>query len=423
MTAVLDASTATTVRRLLPRTADIEVTDLLRDLAKAPAGRPFDAEAMDFCADFARRLRREARGLPEAQALAFWMRGTGIRRLADDFARLGGDGCVLVPRGTALHIPPANVDTIFIYSWLLSTLVGNRNVVRLSDRAGEQSFLIVDVLRDLFRAGGHPGVQASTAVVQYGHDQQITDLLSAACDLRVVWGGDATINRIRRSPLPPHAAELTFPDRFSLAVFRADNYLALDDAGRDHLAERFYNDAYPFDQLGCSSPRLLVWVGGHAAAADAGGDLFGRVAEVARQRGYEVATSTAIAKLAYTRRASIDWPVGRARSYGSLLTVLPLDRYADVRGEFCGGGVFFEHRVDALADLAPHIERRDQTLVQFGFSAAELTGLVRELNGRGIDRIVGVGEALTFHRIWDGNDLLQSFTRRTTVDLTEVHRT
>ncbi|MEU4423070.1 acyl-CoA reductase [Actinoplanes sp. NPDC024001] len=413
----------TTVRRLLPEAADADVADLLRELTATRAEAPFRAEAMDFCADFAQRLRREARGLPEAQALAFWLRGAGIRRLAGHFAELGGDGVVLVPRGTALHIPPANVDTIFMYSWLLSTLVGNRNVVRLSDRAGEQALLIVDVLRDLFRAGNHPSVQASTAVVQYGHDRQITDALSAACDLRVVWGGDATITEIRRSPLPPHATELTFPDRFSLAVFRAGSYLALDDARRDRLAQRFYNDAYAFDQLGCSSPRLVVWVGDQATAEYAGADLFDRLAEVTRERDYAVATSTAIAKLAYTRRAAIDWPVGRARSYGSRLTVLPLDRYADVRGEFCGGGVFFQFRVGSLGDLASRIDRRDQTLVQFGFEAAELTGLVRELNGRGIDRVVPVGEALTFHHIWDGHDLLQSFTRRTTIDLTEAHLT
>ncbi len=411
----------TTVRRLLPEAADLGVADLLRDLATARVAPPFNAEAMDFCADFAQRLRREARGLPEAQALAFWMRGSGIRRLAADFAELGSDGCVLVPRGTALHIPPANVDTIFMYSWLLSTLAGNRNVVRISDRAGEQTTLIVDVLAELFRAGHHPGVRASTAVVQYGHDSRLTDLLSAACDLRIVWGGDATIAEIQRSPLPPHATELTFPDRFSFAAFDAAAYLALDDGRRDDLARRFFNDAYSFDQLGCSSPRLR---GGEPAAAGAAGrDLFDRLAGVVRERDHEIATSTAIAKLAYTRRASIDWPVGRARSYGSRLTVLPLDRYADVRGEFCGGGVFFELRVDSLGDLASYVERRDQTLVQFGFPADELVSLVRELNGRGIDRIVPVGEALTFHRIWDGHDLLQAFTRRATIDLTEAHLT
>ncbi|MFC6804089.1 acyl-CoA reductase [Deinococcus caeni] len=39
-----------------------------------------------------------------------------------------------MPRGLVFHVPPANVDTIFIYSWLMSVLAGNRNVIRLSSR-------------------------------------------------------------------------------------------------------------------------------------------------------------------------------------------------------------------------------------------------------------------------------------------------
>jgi hypothetical protein len=37
---------------------------------------------------------------------------------------------------------------------------------------------------------------------------------------------------------------------------------------------------------------------------------------------------------------------------------------------------------------------------------------VRAANGRGVDRIVPFGEALTFGRFWDGYDLLAELTRR-----------
>ena len=35
----------------------------------------------------------------------------------------------------AFHVTPANVDTLFVYSWVLSLLVGNANIVRLSSRS------------------------------------------------------------------------------------------------------------------------------------------------------------------------------------------------------------------------------------------------------------------------------------------------
>lgn len=42
--------------------------------------------------------------------------------------------------------------------------------------------------------------------------------------MRVIWGGDATIKEIRRAALLPRATEITFADRYSLAVIDADYY-------------------------------------------------------------------------------------------------------------------------------------------------------------------------------------------------------
>lgn len=81
--------------------------------------------------------------------------------------------------------------------------------------------------------------------------------------------------------------------------------------------------------------------------------------------------------------------------------------------------MFSFRRVDALGDITPHIERRDQTLSYFGFEAEELRGLITELNGSGIDRVVPVGDALRFDHIWDGWDLLDIFGRRITVRHTD----
>jgi hypothetical protein len=80
-----------------------------------------------------------------------------------------------------------------------------------------------------------------------------------------------------------------------------------------------------------------------------------------------------------------------------------------------GGGLFYDVRVDALTELIEHVARRDQTLTHFGCEPAELRALAVALNGRGIDRIVPVGQALAFDRHWDGHDLPHSFTRSVAV--------
>ena len=59
------------------------------------------------------------------------------------------------------------------------------------------------------------------AFVRYGHDDDVTASLSNLADIRVVWGGDETVSRIRRLPVGPSTVEMTFPDRFSLVAFDA----------------------------------------------------------------------------------------------------------------------------------------------------------------------------------------------------------
>jgi hypothetical protein len=61
------------------------------------------------------------------------------------------------------------------------------------------------------------------------------------------------------------------------------------------------------------------------------------------------------------------------------------------------------------------VVRRDQTVTHFGFTAPELTDFARAVAGAGIDRLVPIGEALTFAAVWDGYDLLREFTRVTTL--------
>jgi hypothetical protein len=91
--------------------------------------------------------------------------------------------------------------------------------------------------------------------------------------------------------------------------------------------------------------------------------------------------------------------------------LLHVDELPAIRREHCGGGVLFQFYAGSLDELVGFVERRDQTLTYFGFSESELKKLVLLLNGGGLDRLVPVGQALSFQRFWDGYDLLQELTR------------
>ena len=408
------------IQLIVPDVRAVTLPELVAAVSSAASGsvEPFGAEVVEFCAEFSRALSKspETRPYPEIQALAFWMRRSELLRLRAEFEALATGNTVLVPRGLVFHIPPANVDTIFIYSWLLSLLAGNRNVVRLSTKQSPQADAICAVLNRVLASTASDRIRRGTLMVRYGYDASVTAALSGLADVRVIWGGDRTVTAVRAIALPAHARELTFPDRSSLCVLDSEQYLALDERGQDDLAERFFNDAFWFDQMGCSSPRAVVWCGGGDASARAGRTFFDRLARTVRARQHVIETGAVLSKLTFAFRAVLDQPVTAYETRSNEVSLLSLSDDAGLPQEHCGAGMFYQLRVERLEDLERLVSRREQTLTHFGFASDDLYRLAARLNGRGVDRMVPIGQALTFNRFWDGYDLLQEMTRRVHIE-------
>jgi hypothetical protein len=407
------------VNQLVPERKTVPLDEVLARV-QSPDRRltPFCDSVLAFSNEVSRALVRdpEARRHPELPSLAFWMRLTELSRLEHEFTALRTTTTLLVPRGMVFHIPPSNVDTTFVYSWMLSMLAGNSNIVRLSTRAGEASRVICRILDEVLSTAD-PCVRDAIAVVEYGHDDQTTAVISAACDVRVIWGGDSTIADIRRIPIPPQAKELTFADRYSLAAIRASAYLECGEAARRDLAARFYNDTFWFDQMACASPRLVIWVGGANECTEASRRFYELLSDQVDSRQYALAAAPRLHKLTFAYSAILERPVTRYETYGSGVAVLQLEHLRDFDRAHCGGGLLFQACVTSLEEAAPALGRRDQTLTHYGFTGSELRAFVDRANGRAIDRLVPIGQALTFDRHWDGYDLLREFTRTVHVQM------
>jgi hypothetical protein len=407
------------VLQVVPEQAEVDVAELVQRIGDAslPSLAPFDPATLSFCEELSRQLFRHpvARSYPETQALAFWMRKSQLQKLQQEFASLSTQDTLLVPRGVVFHGPPANVDTIFVYSWLFSVLAGNRNIVRLSTRSSEQVETICQVYNELL-ASAPEAVRQSTVMVRYGHDAAITGALSAACQVRVIWGGDGAINNIRSVPIPPRSKEITFADRYSWSVIAAEAYLRAHDAKKNEIASQFYLDIYSFSQMACSSPRILVWHGGESQCQEAGGEFMRRLRDEITRRSHVADVSVAMRKLLFSCEASLDQPVSAMQSYGNELTILQLDALSRMNRDHCGGGLLFQCYLSDLEQLVEYFDGRDQTLTYFGFEKEAMQSLARKLNGRGLDRIVPIGQALNFHRFWDGYDLMGEMTKRVFVD-------
>jgi hypothetical protein len=405
------------VHQLVPAIGETALQRVLENLSSACNLTPFADPIINFCSDFSRSLFRdpEAQRFPELQALASWLRKSEIVRLQREFERLATADTIMAPRGVVFHVPPANVDTLFLYSWALSALTGNRNIIRISPRVSMQTSILFRVFSAVLDTAPAE-LRGNTVMIRYGHEREITETISRMSDVRVIWGGDRSVEAIRSIPLPPHAKELTFPDRHSMSAINAAPYLSLDAAGRWTLAQGFCNDLFWFDQMACSSPRLLIWCGDKEHRLRAQSVFWETLAEYLRERPYSLQPATSIQKFTTACRAILDQDITAYRTYAGSVTVLEMDGLETFARSSQGGGMIFQVGVAFLRDLVPFVVRRDQTLSCFGFTVNELREVVRRLNGRGLDRIVPVGSALSFHRFWDGYDLLQEMCRRVFID-------
>jgi hypothetical protein len=401
------------VADLLPTPEQHPIGQVLDRLDGAPRPTPFDPAALALLGDLSRRILAALPRQADAVTLGYWLRPAHLQAIAARHPA-PADGSLRVPAGLAFHIPPSNVDGMFIYSWAAGLLAGNRQVVRLSRRRGAVADKLLALVGDALAASP---LGAASAFVEYDRDDAVTAAISARCDLRVVWGGDATIAAIRVVPLSPHAREIAFADRLSLTVMDAEAVLDLDEAGLASLAQRLFNDVLTFDQMACSSPRRLVWRGSADAADRADARLTRAMRAEIAHRGYRIPDAVALEKYAAACRTAVRAPVRGIEAARTDWVTIDLGHGPVVppANPHPGGGLLYRSRVDRLAELVPAIDRSVQTLSHFGISAADLADFARALGGRGIDRMVPLGQALAFDLVWDGQDLIDAFTRRVTI--------
>ena len=372
---------------------------------------PFAEDVLSFLSDLSALLMKTpaARPYPDVITFAFFCRRAHLEQLRGQYQdaldnRLG--------RGLSFHIAPSNVPINFAYSLVAALLAGNACVVKASSQDFPQTRIVCAAMKQLL-GGDHQSLQDHMNVIIYPRERQdITEQLSAACDSRIIWGGDETVRRVRSAPLAPHANEVTFPDRYSLLAIRAEAVLQMDDKQLEKAAQGFYNDTYLTDQNACTSPRLLYWLGSGDTLQQAQDRFWNAVRGYAASR-YPLEPVVAVDKLTAAYRAALQLPGSRIVPMADNLVVrIQLASLSgDIEENRCAGGFFLEYAAETLADLIPVVKRKYQTLSYLGLNPDELRRFVRDNRLTGIDRIAPVGSTMDFSLTWDGIDLIRTLSR------------
>ena len=294
-------------------------------------------------------------------------------KLATSFAARVPQHALARPRGLVFHLPPQNVETVFLYSWALSYLAGNANIVRLPQAISARMRDIVDLFLERLEAQG----DGSQLFVHYPSQGDLGAKISARSDARVVWGGDAKVALFAPLPLRNGGKSIWFGDRFSFSTINGAALDKLDEPALRALAKKLHNDVFVFDQMACSSPHALYVVGEAAAHAPAVRRLLDASAaewtmdDPAGRVGHAIGKMTAAFYAAGTGRASsVNWQNTNLTS-----VVASAPERQDIR---VGGGFLSVVFIRSLDEVPGFIRESDQTITYFGWERGEIE------SGRGV---------------------------------------
>lgn len=397
------AETLTDIEFLFPKEPGMD------DLGQIPGEEPFSESAIAYLDALAKILNKDPRtkNYPDVITFSFFCRKGNLLQLKKKYLH---ENCLRLGRGLVFHIAPSNMPVTFAYSLVFGIISGNANIVKVPSKKYAQADIIINAISGLSKERRHKIFSKRNALVSYNADSNATSLFSSICDVRVIWGGNATIDEIRQYKLPPHSFDVTFADRYSLCVINADKFNS--ERSPEQLAAGFYNDTYLFDQNACSSPHLIAWLGVDENVEIAQRKFWNTVYDIVKSK-YILQPQSAVDKLTtFYYQAVHLHGIKKTFTPDNLIWRIELkDLSKDIDLYRSYGGYFSEYKATSLKELSSVFSKKFQTLSYFGFEKEELIQFITQLKPVGIDRIIPIGQTANFSLTHDGFNLIDTLSR------------
>jgi hypothetical protein len=374
--------------------------------------QPFDTEICEFLSQLSQNIinNKIARKSPDLIASSFWCSKKNILKLKNNY----DNNQLKFGRGLIFHITPSNVPTNFFYSLIFGLLSGNSNIVKVPSNKFFQIDIICKAINLALKNKKFHKIKNLIRIVRYKDNNfnKITENISKICDLRIIWGGDKTINQIREFKLKPHAHDITFSDRTSLCILDIEKMLKINKKNLSKLIRNFYNDTYIVDQNACSSPHLILWYGkGDIKIAQ---KKFWNELDKKVVRDYNMPDVAAIEKYDQLCKDIVLLNEYKSNAiYNQKLYTVELKKLnkniENLRGKW---GYFYEYRIKDISEIKNTISQKFQTITYFGFKKEFMKNFIAKSGNEGIDRAVPIGQALNVGLVWDGYEIISALTRK-----------
>ena len=337
---------------------------------------------------------------------AFFIRKKNLIKISKDYKNKDR----MIGRGIAYHITPSNIPINFAYSLVFGLLSGNSNIVRLPSK----NFIQIKILHKIFyktlKKKKYLELYKRICLVKYERSDEISSQLSKKADIRLIWGGDETVNQFQKYATSPRCIDLKFANRYSISIIDVNKLAKLSNNNLENIVNRFYNDSYTMDQKGCSSPQALIWIGKDKKKIK--DKFFNTLSKIADKK-YDNDLAVTNNKIASLSLVAIKSEINFLSSHKNFnLIRIKLKKISKqiekIHPHF---GTFVEININNLDELNKIISKKLQTITFYGVDKKKIYDLVFKYGILGVDRIVPIGRALDMGIEWDGYDVIAALSR------------
>ena len=317
--------------------------------------------------------------------------------------------------GTVFHVTPSNIPTNFAYSLLFGLITGNSNIIKVPSQKFDQITMITNSINELLSKKKYFFLKEMIRIIRYSNNDEITKKMSIKCDARVIWGGDTTINSLRKFPIKERSFDIPFADRYSICFLNSDKIIKLRNNNLQLLIQKFYNDTFAVDQNACSSPQIIFWTKRNSSKAQ---KKFWNTLSQYISKKYKPPEISAIdnySDLCFNliKKNTL---IKNFKIFDNSIYTISLkkldNKISNLRGKW---GFFYEYEINNLDKISTIINKKFQTLTYFGFEKSYFLDFMKKNKPSGIDRFVPVGQALNIELSWDGYDLNKILSREVTI--------
>ena len=382
----------------------------IEKLKKLNSLEVFSTIACGWLSNLSRFLLKDpkTKKYPDVATFAFFCRKANLSKLK---AKHFNTNEIRIGKGIAFHIAPSNVPVNFAYTLISGLLAGNINIVKIPSKYFEQIDIILDAINKTLENPEFDEVKKRIFVIKYDTNSETTSIISKICDLRIIWGGNETVSNIKNIKSNPKSLDISFPDRYSICLIDAKEYLELNDKNR--LSESFYNDTYLFDQNACTAPHSIFWVGSDQDIEKSKTIFWDLLEKTINEKQYNLNDISTIDKLVtFYSQSMEEVSISKINKSNLIWRVNNKELSLKVDDFRCASGYFNEFKIHHIDELNNIIKRNYQTLSYFGVDKNEFISFFTKKRPLGIDRVVPIGKTLDFSLNWDGYDIINQMSRK-----------